>query len=98
MTTQDYPTILNINNSDNEEILKVLREIIRLRGRDITDFNNLNKIFLPGRSTSRVPSTPADTLADDQPGDIVNDGTFEYKLIDDAGDFKWDRRLLDFGW
>lgn len=95
MTTEAYP---KLRKEDIKEITLILREVIRLRDLDVTMFINLDNKFLPGRSTNRIPSSPTDTNKDDNPGDIVNDGTFEYKLIDDAGDFKWDRRTLDFSW
>ena len=99
MTTETYPKFLNVKNDDNSEIIMILLEIIRLRDEDITDFNNLNRRFLPGRATDRVPSSPTDVVPRvDATGDIVNDGIFEYKLINDAGDLKWDRRTLDFSW
>ena len=95
MTTQSYPELRFISVTDLED---VLLEIIRIREEDVTEFANLSNIYLPGRSTGRVPSSNSDVLATDQEGDVVNDGTYEYKLIDDSGTLKWDRRTLDIAW
>jgi len=89
------------NNSTLQEIVEFLQETVRLRQEeDLPDFTNLTQRFVSGRTTARVPSSFSDVLATDNLGDIVTDAPngFEYKLVDDAGTFKWDRRTLDIAW
>ncbi len=97
MTTSQYPSIIT-----EDDVISALREIIRLRqDEDIPDFTNLNNIFVTGRGlfTQRTaPSSNSDVLATDNEGDIVNDATHEYKLLDISGTLKWDRRTLDVAW
>jgi len=97
MTQSPYPEVRT-----EEDMLPALQEIRRLREQeDISDFTNLNNRFVLGRGrfTSRVaPSSNSDVLATDTEGDIVNDATFEYKLLDISGTLKWDRRTLDVSW
>ena len=98
MSTQHYP---DIYNDDLEEVLRVLREIVSIRIRDISDYKNLNNRFVAGRqrSDSRLaPSSPDDVLHSDQEGDIVNDAQYEYKLLNISGSLLWDRRALSVYW
>lgn len=95
MTTETYPDLIADSLDD---VLIVLREILLVRSDDITQFTNLDSRFLPGRSTERVPSSNSDVVATDEKGDVVNDSTYEYKLVDDSGTLKWDRRTLDIAW
>ncbi len=84
-----------------EQTMDFIREITRLRQtEDVPDFTNLNQKFVSGRTTTRVPSSPTDVLIDDNVGDIVTDAAngFEYKLVDNAGTFIWDRRTLNTSW
>lgn len=97
MTQTTYPDIL-----DESDIFSALQEIIRLREvEDISAFTNLQQRFVLGRGlfTQRAaPSSNSDVLATDNLGDIVNDATYEYKLLDISGTQKWDRRTLDVSW
>jgi len=97
MTSSLYPF-----TDSEEDILDTLKEMARLRdSEDISDFENLPQRFVSGRGlfTTRVaPSSNSDVLAGDTEGDIVNDATFEYKLLDISGTLKWDRRTLDVSW
>jgi hypothetical protein len=100
MTTSLYPDIGVLESL--EEVQEILAEIVRLREQeDISDFTNLNSRFVLGRGrfTSRAaPSSATDVLAADVEGDIVNDATYEYKLLNISGTLKWDRRTLDTSW
>ncbi|HUV84254.1 MAG TPA: hypothetical protein VMV86_01010 [Methanosarcinales archaeon] len=97
MTQSLYPETRN-----EDDIIRTLQEIARLREtEDISDFQNLNQRFVLGRGlfTSRAaPSSNSDVLATDNEGDIVNDATYEYKLLNISGSLKWDRRTLDVSW
>jgi len=97
MTSSLYPIV-----NDEEDVLDAVQEMVRLRqDEDISDFQNLTERFVLGRGrfTSRVaPTSNSDVLATDDKGDIVNDATFEYKLLDISGTLKWDRRTLDVSW
>lgn len=95
MRTQ-YPLV-----QDKEQILDFIKDITRLRQEeDVPDFTNLTQVFVSGRTTTRVPSSPTDVLVTDTLGDIVTDAPngFEYKLVDNAGTFIWDRRTLNISW
>ena len=104
MTTSLYPESRTLQTDEETIVLIVrnLQEIARLReSEDIGDFDNLTQRFTLGRSlfTGRAaPSSNSDVLATDNEGDIVNDATFEYKLLDISGVLKWDRRALDTSW
>lgn len=96
MTTTLYPLLL-----EEEQLMDVVREIVRLRDSDVSDFTNLNQRFVSGRglfTTRAAPADANDVLATDQEGDIVNDSTYEYKLLLIGSDLKWDRRTLDTSW
>lgn len=97
MTQSLYPDI-----TEEDDILDVLAEIIRLREtEDISDFTNLPQRFVSGRglfTTRTAPSSNSDVIATDNEGDIVNDATFEYKLLSISGTLTWDRRTLDVTW
>jgi len=98
MTTSVYPVV-----RDEKDLLPALVEIVRIReDEDISDFNNLDQRFVLGRGlfeTRAAPSSPSDVLATDELGDIVNDATFEYKLLNISGTgLRWDRRALNVSW
>lgn len=99
MTSSLYPETRN-----STDVVKNLQEIARLREtEDISDFENLSNRFVSGRGLFRqrsAPSSPTDVLATDNEGDIVNDNSFEYKLldIDGSGTLRWDRRALNTSW
>ena len=96
MTTNLYP-----ETKKDSDVVKNLQEIERIREEDIANFQNLNQRFVLGRGllTGRAaPANATDVLATDQEGDIVNDATYEYKLLNISGTLKWDRRALSTGW
>lgn len=96
MSRTAYPLV-----TDSSQLVDFAKEITRLRDiEDIPDFTNLTQRFVSGRTTTRIPSTPADVLATDNEGDIVTDGAngFEYKLVDVSGTLTWDRRTLNTSW
>lgn len=86
----------------NEESLKAWAdELVRLREvEDLPDFTNLNQVFLGGRTTQRVPTTPSNVLSTDNLGDVIisSDGAFEYKLVSVSGILKWARTALNTAW
>lgn len=105
MTTSLYPDVIEGKNTKEtlDNIVELLYEVVRLRDQeDISDFNNLPQRFVRGRGLfeSRLaPTSPTDVLATDQEGDIVNDNTYEYKLLNISGSgLLWDRRTLDVTW
>jgi hypothetical protein len=97
MTTSLYPI-----TSTLDDVVSNLQEISRLREQeDISDFQNLNNTFVVGRgrfTTRAAPSNAADVDSTDNEGDIVNDATYEYKLLNISGTLKWDRRALSTSW
>lgn len=98
MTQSLYPVTRTI-----DDVVENLQEIARIReDEDISDFDNLTERFVTGRGlfeTRTAPSSASDVLATDQEGDIVNDNTYEYKLLNISGTgLRWDRRTLDVSW
>lgn len=97
MTQTPYPEVRG-----EEDVVRALQEIITLREtEDISDFQNLNNRFVLGRARGQqraAPSANTDVLATDSEGDYVNDGTYEYKLLNISGTLKWDRRTLSVAW
>jgi len=100
MTISLYPDVGVIESF--EDVQAILSEIVRLREyEDISDFINLTQRFVRGRGRFQeraAPSSTTDVLATDEEGDIVNDATYEYKLLNISGTLKWDRRTLDTSW
>jgi hypothetical protein len=100
MTTSLYPDVFEIQSF--EDVKEILSEIVRLREHeDVSDFTNLNQRFVRGRARFQertAPSSPTNVLSTDEEGDIVNDATYEYKLLNISGTLKWDRRTLDVAW
>lgn len=97
MTSSLYP-----ETRDEQDVVGSLQEMARLRDEDISDFQNLNQQFVSGRGlfeTRAAPSSPSNVLATDELGDIVNDATHEFKLLNISGTgLRWDRRALDVSW
>jgi len=105
MTTSLYPTTGKSTDIEKtvSDIVDNLQEIARLReAEDISDFQNLTQRFVSGRGlfeTRAAPSSPSDVLSTDEEGDIVNDATHEYKLLNISGTgLRWDQRALSIGW
>lgn len=110
MTTSLYPDTANLpDNYDIDDVALTLRdaidnlqEIARIREtEDISDFANLNQRFVLGRGrfvSRSAPANATDVAATDEEGDIVNDATYEYKLLNISGTLKWDRRTLNTSW
>ncbi|CAB4214630.1 hypothetical protein UFOVP1454_56 [uncultured Caudovirales phage] len=97
MTTSLYP-----ETRTEKDVLRNMQEIARIREtEDVSDFQNLNNRFVLGRArgvTRAAPSSNSDVLSTDEVGDYVNDGTYEYKLLNISGTLKWDRRTLSVAW
>jgi len=59
-------------------------------------------LFVEGRARGLrriAPTSASDVISTDKLGDFVNDGTYEYKLLETtSGIFLWDRRILSVGW
>lgn len=84
-----------------EDVANILRSISRLRQEeDLPDFTGLPNKFLSGRSTTRIPSSPADVLSTDVQGDVVyaTDGAYMYVLVSVTGTLTWGRMAIDTGW
>jgi len=84
-----YPSL---TTKDTEDLAKALQQIIRIRKEDVQDYDNLNNVFISGRSVGRVvPTTSADVLDTDRLGDILFTATYIYNLIDNSGTLEWRR-------
>lgn len=76
-----------------------IEEVIRIQGGNAAEANNYPRIYQRGRRTNRVPTTPTDVLKADAKWDVVNNGTYEFTLVDvGSGVLKWDRRTLSVAW
>lgn len=89
-------TISNITQDNSMDVLKqvvtVLKQICRFRNsEDVGNFNNLNKIFVLGRTTARVPSSSTDVITGDLVGDFCPTATFLYILVANSGSPVWRR-------
>lgn len=84
----------NSPNNTQEDLRRTAQIFDDLR----LKFRKLPSVFVQGRNTARVPSSATDVQADDRLGDVVNDATYEYKLVEVSGVLKWDRRALSVGW
>lgn len=83
------------------QVGKFLQYIQRARQvEDLPDWDNLNQVFVSGRSSRRVPSSATDVVAGDKLGDIVyaTDGTFMYTLVSASGTNVWGRVALTLSW
>lgn len=87
-----YP---NIKTED--DILKGLQYIVRLRSDDVEAYNNLNNVFISGRKVGRIPSGSSDVITGDVVGDFNVNATYAYFLIDNAGTAEW-RRVAVGSW
>ena len=87
---KNYPTIALTATLQN--VINVLSSIIQYRNsEDVVAFNNLNKIFIGGRLTSRTPSSDTDVLSTDHVGDFCPTATYLYILVSNGGSPQWRR-------
>ena len=75
---QNYPSLISNTVSS---IITTLRRIIELRKQDITDFNNLNQVFLSGRKVGKVPANSADITSGDRVLDWNYDNSYVYWVL-----------------
>lgn len=96
---KNYPVI---NNSPTaSQVGNFLQTIQRLRQvEDLPDWDNLNQVFVSGRSSRRIPSSATDVVAGDKLGDqvVAVDGSYLYMLVSVSGTNKWARISLDESW
>lgn len=91
-----YPKTVTEDN-----VLEVVQEILSLRREDIREHNVLRDTKLQGRERTGIRTVPTafdDVVADDLVGDVVNDGTYLYLLINDDGTKKWNRLNMNVSW
>lgn len=88
----------DIKSGTLEEVVSVLKQICKFRNsEDVSNFNNLNKIFIRGRQTGRVPSASNDVITGDILGDYCPTATYLYILINNSGTPEW-RRITAASW
>ncbi len=86
-----FPEIL----SDNpRHIADTLREITRIRGEDIGDWDDLSNRYMRGRKVEKVPSSSADVATTDREGDFNYSASFFYLCVNNAGTIAWRRIAL----
>lgn len=88
----------DIKSGTLEEVVSVLKQICKFRNsEDVSDFNNLNKVFIRGRLTARAPSASVDVIAGDIVGDYCPTATYLYILVANGGSPEW-RRITAAAW
>lgn len=89
----DYTQLLNETTKD---LSTVVRDMVRIRKDDLSDWGNLKNTYVLGRRSSRIPASSTDVLKTDKENDVVTDiaGGFEYKLVISSGKLEWRRVAL----
>lgn len=90
---QRSPTIQDIENWCNT--------VTRLREEeDLSDFLNLQNVFMAGRKVGKIPTSNSDTSVDDREGDFSfsSDGTSLYVVVNASGTIKWGKISIDTAW
>ena len=80
-----------------DTVVDVVRQIVRLRGEDITDRNTFPSVFVSGRKVAKVPTSAADVATTDRVGDFNVTTTYAYFCVDNAGTAIW-RRCAIASW
>jgi hypothetical protein len=75
----------------NDDLFVLGRYILKERGNDINDFNNLENIFMRGRKVGKVPTSSADIAAADRVGDFNYDASYVYLVVESGGNAVWRR-------
>lgn len=87
MASKRYPNSVKPNV---ESIKDFCDDIARTRDEDITEFDNLQKTFIKGRKTGKIPATSTDTVGD-RVGDFNYDASYIYICVNNAGTAQWRR-------
>lgn len=74
--------------SGADDLVEFAKNISRERLRDISDFDNLQNIFMRGRKVGKTPTASNDTT-DSRVGDFNYDSTNFYFCIDNSGTAAW---------
>ncbi len=93
-TLKEYPYWSSSNEADARE---QLRTICNIRKDDITQFQNLQNIFISGRKVGKIPSASNDVNPEDKIGDFNVTESYAYFLIDNASMPEW-RRVAMGSW
>ena len=92
MSLEQYPVLREETLND---VCTVLRDIIRKRESDRSEFNNLRGHFIAGRKVTRVPSSSTDILDTDRIGDLTATAEYIFIVVDDgSGNPVWRRASL----
>ena len=76
-------------------IINFLKQVIRLRNDDVTDFNNLNDIFMSGRKVNKIPLSSSDVvIGEDRAGDFNYNASYLFLLVNNSGTLVWRRVTL----
>lgn len=92
MTQESYPLL---TNADPQQVADMLREMARLRERDIEDFANLKNIFMRGRKVAKIPTASTDIVAADREGDFNFDLNYIYICVDTGSGLAWRRTAVE---
>lgn len=99
----EYPNIDNFNIQSAEELItwvngdlkNWIKEVTRLRYEDTGDKDTLPDMYVRGRKSPRIPSSPTDVTDFDKVGDISYDGQWLYVLVEVSdGVLQWARTQL----
>lgn len=92
MTQESYPLL---TNADPQQVADTLREIARLRERDIEDFANLKNVFMRGRKVAKIPTASTDIVATDREGDFNFDVDYVYICVGTGSGLAWRRTAVE---
>jgi hypothetical protein len=80
---------------------QAIREVFNGRTNDVIAIEQLEKGKYQGRYQTgqrAVPTSNSDVTTSDFVGDVLNDATYRYELLDISGTNKWNRTTLDVAW
>lgn len=70
------------------------KRVVGMREDDISDFNNMPKVYVTRSPRTASPSSPTDITAADSQGDSFAADGFLYYLANINGNLRWQRAIL----
>jgi hypothetical protein len=95
MPFKNYPDLSALGDKQS------VREIFNARRDDQIVIEQLEKGKYQGRYRTgqrAVPTSNSDVAVTDFVGDVLNDATYRYELLDISGTSKWNRTALNVAW
>lgn len=95
MPFKNYPALSIMTDK------QAIREVFNGRTNDVIAIEQLEKGKYQGRYRTgqrAIPTSNGDVITSDFVGDVLNDATYRYELLDISGTNKWNRTTLDVAW